>query len=126
MTPDAAVSTATSRMAADMPAAAATSPTTIAPTANPRPRHSRYTPTADPRHDGSAASATAASRVGYTRAVPRPSATAAGSQTPNDEPTAMAPIAAAWTSMPAVTSGFRPMRSDQAPVPICAIAQMAG
>jgi rhodanese-related sulfurtransferase len=40
-TPDAAVITATSQIAAAMPAASATTPATTAPAANPRSRHSR-------------------------------------------------------------------------------------
>ncbi len=59
-------------------------------------------------------------------AVPAPSSTAATAHTPKLVPAATRPIAAAWTSIPATMSHFRPIRSDSAPVASCPAPQMAG
>src|SRR6185369_3313630 len=75
-TPDPNVSNATIHTAAATPAASATIPATIAPTAYPRSRHRRYTPIDDARHAGWTTSPMAARSVGYTSAVPMPSRTA--------------------------------------------------
>src|SRR6185503_9171023 len=75
-TPDAHVSAAMTHIATWSPKASAVTPAITAPTAYPRSRQRRYTPTADARHEGWATSPMAASKVGYTIAVPIPSNTA--------------------------------------------------
>src|SRR5205085_11412737 len=74
-TPDRPVIAATNHIAPARPNAPAVRPANNAPSAYPRSRHRRYTPTDEARQIGAATSPIAASRVGYTIAVPIPSTT---------------------------------------------------
>src|SRR5690348_10854956 len=115
-TPDTKVNAATTQIADAYPYRSARTPDSAAPTAYPPSRQRRYTPTAVARQSGAEASDTAASRVGYTHAVPMPRSTAAAIHSPNVPPTTNSAIPTAWIHIPATIIPLRPQTSLNGPV----------
>ena len=68
----------------------------------------------------------AASRVGYTIAVPMPSSTAAAAQGTKLPLVATMPMASACSHIPPAINHFRPRRSESAPVTSCPTPHTAG